>query len=205
LDDASDAKHAVTVHGAVSKTAQGARFAGDGWLEVEHIPLDNRPFAIALWIRPQVKVMNMGVLQQRDKDKAGCHLHLMLRGPDFPRLGFYVNDLQAETPVTMEMGWSHLVFQYTGWQQEIWLNGKLVGSRQCVAYKGESGLTCIGQAPDWGANVPAQHFRGTMRDVRIYDLALSAAQIQTLSNTAAPAKTNAPAPAEKNALGEDVF
>ena len=161
------------------------------------MPFDNRPFAVAMWIWPQGKVMNMGLIQQFDKDNENHYFHLMLRDPDGLRFGFYINDLQVDKPVTMDMGWTHLVFQYTGWEQQVWMNGTLAGSRKCVAYKGDSGVTEIGKTPEWDNNPPTQKFRGLMRDFRIYDIALNAEQIKELSTTKTPVPASPAVPIER--------
>jgi hypothetical protein len=44
-----------------------------------------------------------------------------------------------------------------------------------------------------------------MRDLRIYDIALNAAQIQALSTSAVPAKNDAAPTGQPNTPGEDVF
>ena len=103
----------------------------------------------------------------------------MFREPNMPRIGFYLNDLQAPQHMQSDV-WTHLVFQFTGTNLEIWLNGKRVAEQESEAYLGKSGATLIGHAPHWN-NVPSSTFQGFMRDVRIYNVALDEEQIRVLS------------------------
>ncbi|MCX6910997.1 MAG: hypothetical protein NTY01_23550, partial [Verrucomicrobia bacterium] len=64
-----------------------------------------------------------------------------------PHLGFYVNDLRSDARVTPADGWTHLVFQFTGSEQEIWINGTCAGSRQAKAFAGQTGDFVIGKTP----------------------------------------------------------
>jgi len=73
----------------------------------------------------------------------------------------------------------HVVFQYDkkAGQQEIWIDGRFICSRSSGPYQGKSGETIIGGSPVWN-NVPCKDFMGFIRDVRIYDRALTAAEIR---------------------------
>ena len=93
--------------------------------------------------------------------------------------GFYLNDLSATHQINAEDGWVHLVFLYNGTAQQIWINGQLSGERAAAPYAGQTGVTCIGCAPNWN-NVPAISLKGALRDLRIYSVALSSAQIGIL-------------------------
>jgi hypothetical protein len=168
--------------GAIEILNGAAHFPGNAYLVLPHIPLENRPFAFAAWIRPEGKVLGYGLLEQND-GAPNKHLHILFRDPDKPYIGFYMNDLRAPASITAELGWTHLVFQFTGSHQQIWINGMLAIERVSDPYLGEKGETHIGTAPKWD-NVPTQNFKGYMRDVRLYGAALTPVQIRVLSGTA---------------------
>jgi len=170
----------VVVKGDVRIAGESAIFDGDGdMLELPHIPFNDTAFSVCVWIKIGGEFSGYGILQQLDSNKSGRHLHLMLRDARKPHLGFYVNDLTSSHQVNIEDGWVHLIFQYTGAAQQIWINGQLAGERGAAPYAGQTGATCIGCAPDWD-NVPAMSFKGAMRDLRIYGVALSPDQIGNL-------------------------
>jgi Concanavalin A-like lectin/glucanases superfamily len=102
----------------------------------------------------------------------------MLRGGRQPYLGFYVND--AISPLDVPLGqWVHLVFQYDGSHQQLWIDGQLLCSRAASAYDGSAGKTVIGRSPRWN-NVPSKDFEGYMRELRIYGRALAPDEIASL-------------------------
>jgi len=51
LKDHSPATLPIKVAGGVHLSAEGAVFGGEDWLEAPHIALNDRPFAIAFWMR----------------------------------------------------------------------------------------------------------------------------------------------------------
>jgi hypothetical protein len=117
----------------------------------------------------------MGLVEQRDTGAGNRHYHLMLRGNSQPYLGFYMNDLIAPEPVTHGEE-HHLVFQFTGAKQQIWVDGALAAERASSAYEGTTGATRIGRNPSW-TNVGGTHFVGAMRNVRVYGRALAPAEV----------------------------
>lgn len=70
--------------------------------------------------------------------------------------------------------WYHLAATYDGASQKLYINGKLVASRaQSGPIATSSGYLRIGGNKVWG-----EYFKGKIDDVRIYNVALSATQIQ---------------------------
>ncbi len=170
----------VTVSGKVVIQNGAALFEGkEDWLELPHVPLNNRPFAIAMWIKVTGNSPVFGIVEQRAAKTPNQHLHLMLRDNLQPYFGFYVNDAMSPLSLPANGEWAHLVFQYTGPHQQIWINGRLICERAATAYAGEAGITSIGKNPRWD-NVPAKDFQGFLRDFRIYARALSVAEIGLL-------------------------
>ena len=182
---------AVEVRGGVAVEEGSLRFDGSGWIELPHVALNDRAHAFSMWIRVEGDADVMGLVEQRDADAGGRHYHLMLRGTLQPFLGFYMNDLSA--PDSLDRGaWHHLVFQYTGREQEIWIDGVRAARRAASPYRGTSGGTRIGRNPDWN-NVGGTHFTGSMRRLRIYDRGLSGEDIASLRRRELPGELAAPA------------
>jgi hypothetical protein len=181
LRDHSPSKLHVKVVGKVEVVEGSARFGGDGdWLELPHVALNNRPFAVTMWIRVTGKDPMYGLVEQEGTRRRNEWLHLMLRGTWQPFLGQFLTD--AVSPVMINpQQWTHLVFQHDGQRQQIWIDGAPVVFRKCEPYGGASGVTAIGKSPRWN-NVPSKDFEGSMRDVRIYSRALRAEEIAALSD-----------------------
>jgi hypothetical protein len=174
LSDAGGRASAVS-RGGVAFEGGEARFDGSGWIELPHIALDRRAHAFSMWIKPEGDSKVMGIVEQRDSNVPMHHYHLMLRGNSQPFLGFYVNCLAAPDPITHGEE-HHLVFQYTGTKQQIWVDGALVAEQASPPYEGTTGATRIGRNPSW-TNVGGTHFIGAMRNVRVYDRALAPAEV----------------------------
>ena len=185
LKDHSAARHPIHVVGKVRVEADGAFFGGRrDWLEAPHIVLNQRPFAIAVWIRETSGLPTIGLLEQFDLNRPLRHFSLMLRETRHPYLSFMGMDLFSTLNVSSNE-WVHLVFQYTGKEQQIWVNGRLLCSREGPPYEGDSGVTAIGKMPRW-TNVPGKDFVGHLRDFRIYHRALDHQEIGNLAGLNQP-------------------
>jgi hypothetical protein len=181
LKDHSPAALPVEVVGNVRVEKEGAYFGGRmDWLEAPHIALNGRPFSIALWIRETSEERTVGLVEQFDRNQPRRHLHLMLRGNRQPYFGIYDRNLASPLIVPRDQEWVHLVFQYTGAELQIWINGHLIIARKSPPYEGETGVTAIGKIPRW-SNVPGKDLVGYMRDFRIYQRALSVEEIGVLA------------------------
>ena len=181
LKDHSTAAQRVEVVGKVHIDSDGAAFEGRrDWLEAPHIPLNNRPFAIALWVRSSTPHPTIGLVEQFDQNRPRRHLALMLRNNRNPYFGFHNLDLFTTYRTSTNSEWVHLVFQYDGKQQQIWVNGRYMCRRQAPAYEGDYGVTTIGKMPRWG-DVPGRDFIGHMRDFRIYHRVLDHKEIGLLA------------------------
>jgi hypothetical protein len=178
LEDASPSKLPVKTIGEVAVENGAAYFpGGKGALELPTLPF-NQPFAISMWIKTDKDVM-AGLIEQRDAKEHDHLFHIMLRKTFQPYLGFYMND--AISPLSIKSDeWTHLIFQYTGTHQEIWVNGRLLCSRRAKSYEGTKGATFIGKNPGW-RNVPAKNFQGYMRELRIYGRSLSSEEVAKLN------------------------
>ena len=180
LLDHSAHRRPVAVTGQVAVVDGVAHFSGGkSWLDLPHIPLNQGPFTISMWVKVTGTEPMYGLVEQRDSKVPNHHFHIMLRGDLQPWLGFYMNDVVSPSSLTPG-AWTHLAFQYNGTHQLIWVNGRLLCQRRASAYAGAGGVTTLGKNPNWN-NVPARHFEGQMREVRIYGRALAYEDIATHS------------------------
>jgi len=167
LRDHSRFGRAVTVTGAVRLENGVALFPGDGgWLSLEHVPLDNRPFAISMWIKPIGPPFNQALFDQKDQPSENRHLHLALTSAR-PYFGFYANDSRGRRSVRFN-SWNHLVFVFTGQMQEVWLDGQPAGRSASKVYLGGAGETFIGRHIDY-PYLGASDFQGWMCELRVYE------------------------------------
>lgn len=181
FQDASRERKVVWNHGVTLRDG-AAWFDGNrSALVIPHQPLERHAFAVAMWVKVEDGFPTCGLVEQFSANRRNEHLHLMLRETK-PHLGFYVNDLRVSAAVTPRDGWTHLVFQYTGRRQEIWINGQCAGTRRARAYAGTGGEFVIGRTPHW-TNVPSHDFKGGLRDVFVYSRALTAPEIATLAGS----------------------
>jgi hypothetical protein len=181
LRDHSVQTLAVKMNGLVELRAEGAWFSGDtNWLALPYLPLNDRSFTFAVWLKITGPDPMYGVFQQYEAVEYNRWLHLMLRGGRQPYVGFLMNDAISPLPLPRD-DWVHVVFQYnkSASRQEIWMDGKFICARASSAYEGKSGETVIGGSPHW-SNVPCKDFIGFMRDVRIYGRALTAGEISAV-------------------------
>ena len=76
--------------------------------------------------------------------------------------------------------WTHLAFTYDGATEKLYVNGVLVTSRaQTGAISAANGVLHIGGDSVWG-----EHFQGLIDEVRVYNRALTAAEIVADMSTA---------------------
>lgn len=178
LNDAAG-RAVVVRHRGITFRDGAAWFDGqDSELVLPAQPLARKPFAIAFWVKFDGEAAGWGLVAQKSANARNQQLHLVIRDHK-PRLGFYGNDLQSSVAVVPGRDWTHLVFEYTGDEQRIWVNGRAAGNRTARPFLGTGGEFIIGRAPRW-ANVPALDFRGGLRDFRLYDRALDAREVATL-------------------------
>ncbi|PYR65757.1 MAG: hypothetical protein DMF88_18720, partial [Acidobacteria bacterium] len=91
------------------------------------------------------------------------------------------SDVSATGPSALPLNsWSHLAATYDGTTMRIYVNGAQVGT---FAVSG-SITTSTGQLSIGGNNVWGEYFSGLIDEVRVYNRALSAAEIQTDMTTA---------------------
>src|SRR5262249_20409222 len=94
--------------------------------------------------------------------------------------------------------WSHLASTYDGAHLNLYVNGALVGSQAVTGnILVSNGALRIGGNTVWG-----EYFKGLIDEVRIYNVALTQAQIQSDMRTPVPSSAPAPTPSPVTASAE---
>jgi hypothetical protein len=90
-------------------------------------------------------------------------------------------DVSVAGPTQLALNtWTHLAITYDGSSQRLYINGVEVANRaQSGTIATSAEVLRIGGNSVWG-----EYFQGRIDEVRIYNRALSASQIQTDMNTA---------------------
>jgi hydrogenase maturation factor HypE len=103
-------------------------------------------------------------------------------GSPWPSLTVRISGSDREATGTSPLAlntWTHLAATYDGANMRIYVNGVQVGSRAQTGNMLTSNRTLrIGGNSIWG-----EYFNGLIDDVRVYNRALSATEIQTDMNT----------------------
>ncbi|HAV65420.1 MAG TPA: hypothetical protein DCY13_23970 [Verrucomicrobiales bacterium] len=173
----------VKVAGSVQAMDGATRFPGSGnHLELPHINLKHREFAIAFWVNVTGEENGYVFVDQAGMDRCWQRLQVHLRADFQPFFGFYVDDLVAPSSLPSRGGWHHLVFQYVNRRQQIWMDGRLLAERVSPPLESRFAPTFVGRTPGWGG---LHDLEGWMRDLRIYGRALPATEIGKLSDRAA--------------------
>jgi hypothetical protein len=139
---------------------------------------------IEAWVRPtQASGWRTVALKETAGGLAyGLYAHDSAVGP-----GAYVNvgalDENATVPTALTLGaWTHVAATYDGAALKVYVNGALAATHALSGSLVQSGRPLgIGGNRVWG-----EYFAGAIDEVRIYDRALSAAQIDLDSRTALP-------------------
>ena len=145
------------------------------------------------WVYPTVAPSGWRTILQKEVDAyifaASTHLNTPSSGGTFN--GVCCTNVYAPAALPVNT-WTHLAASYDGAQIRLYINGAQ------VAVTAASGILRAERNPLWigGNAVYGEHFQGKLDDLRIYNRALSAAEIQTDMNTpvggTAPADATAP-------------
>ena len=182
--DHSKNRHVGEVNGNLSSKSDGAHFDGEGdHIVFPEMPISESSFSISTWILVSGHFNNYGIVQQKNANKKHEWLHLMLRDRMNPFFSFYMANTQGETRLMKNSGWRHLVVQYDREKgtSEIYIDGKLDGSRKQPMFRGSGGKFIIGLTPKW-SNVPARDFEGVLWEFRLYSRALTQSEISYLAS-----------------------
>ena len=196
-NDASGNGNHGTIHGVTLTTdrfgnANGAYYFGDGnYISVEDsVSLDSpsNQITVTTWVRidewywmynPFAAILNKGGARQYSFNLWGY------AGEAGTEIG---HDLHAMFEVLPEMGeWCHLAVTYSDGCAYAYLNGNLVGTFECVGqFIAESAALEIGR------DTPGlvEYLYGALDDLRIYNRALSAAEVKALYDGTAVTPTS---------------
>ncbi|UVS81642.1 LamG-like jellyroll fold domain-containing protein [Actinokineospora sp. UTMC 2448] len=204
LTDRSGHGHTGTLSGpawAAGRHGGGLSFDGvDDWVTVADtaaLDLTDR-MTLSAWLRPaSASGWRTAVMKER---QGGLAYALYGAGLDRPSGYLSIgNDVTATGPSALPVGsWSHVAFTYDGAAMRLYVNGNLVAT---VAQTGSAAVSAaalrLGGNSVWG-----EYFAGVMDDVRVYNRALSAAEIAADRDTPVSSDTTAPsAPGAPSATG----
>src|SRR5262249_9509636 len=146
------------------------------------------------WVNPSAAPQGwQGVIFKEMPADGAYFLYRSGYGP-VPVAGIY-SGVERQILGTSGLGintWTHLAFTYDGAVERLYVNGVQVSSRaQTGAIQTSTGVLHIGGDDLWG-----EYFQGLIDEIRIYNRALSAAEVQSDMNTALadapPADTTPP-------------
>ncbi|MCK2214615.1 PQQ-dependent sugar dehydrogenase [Actinomadura sp. ATCC 31491] len=132
------------------------------------------------WVRPAAVTGWRTVVM---KQHAGGEAYTLTAGSDSNRPHTAIHttsgaDVGAPSQLPLN-AWSHLAATYDGGYLRLFVNGTQVGQTyKTGAIRTDNGVLRIGGNSVWG-----EYFSGLLDEVRVYDRALTAAQIQTDMNT----------------------
>lgn len=198
-DDPSDGVDDVAGGGATAHCsscptlAAGAyQFSGSQYVKVDPEPRfqTTTGFTVAIRARPS----SMGLFQVMVCKLYGTAVanswHLSLRQASGCADRFYYETtdgggyqvLTSEDAVSIDRWW-HVASTWDGSTKRLYLDGVLVKSGSNTTLM-DSGPIYIGT--DWDSGAPAHLFHGALRDFRLYDRALSDAEVAQLAGAVAP-------------------
>lgn len=204
--DASGSGRNGTVAGATRSAA--GRFGGalsfDGAndkVDVPHAAAFNLGSGMTLeaWVRPSsLSGWRTAILKERPGG-----LSYALYASDGSRPTGFVNTGSGDRDATGSAGlpvnaWSHLAATYDGGTLRLYVDGAQVATRAVSAgIASSTGALRIGGNAVWG-----EWFSGLIDEVRIYNRALTAAQIQTDMNTPVGQAEPPPPPPDRDQVGQ---
>lgn len=134
-------------------------------------------FTVSAWVYPTVSKEDEGIFGACLSQTMDECLHLAIRTGN-PYMGFFGDDISGGTSTLN--AWEYLAFTYTGGAggtRSIYLNGSVVASgTSAVGLQVPNGITST-----IGLDIEA-NLQGSIDDVRVYNRALSAAQITAMYN-----------------------
>jgi PKD repeat protein len=170
-------KQAIRVK--TGRYGKGLKFDGvDDWVTVkdsESLDLTNA-FTIEAWVKPD-SIRRSSVIAKQHQQGTVYDLYAY-EDRDLPFFSFNdgidYNPVSGQTSLPIRK-WSHLAVTFDGTNQNLFINGVLVGAAQSQnrLVQQSNGVLRIGGNSVWG-----DFFQGCIDEVRIYNYALSAEKIQ---------------------------
>ena len=171
---------------AAGRTGNALSFDGvNDWVTVNDANvLDVTRVTLSAWVRPTVNTPWTTVIM---KEVAGGLSYALYANDDASRPAGFVlisglDRVATGTAVVPTNAWTHLAYTYDGANMRMYVNGTLV---RTVARTGNITTSTsplrIGGNSAWG-----EYFTGLIDDVRVYNRALSLAEVQADMNTPVP-------------------
>jgi Concanavalin A-like lectin/glucanases superfamily/Calx-beta domain len=185
LDDSGNGLNGAISGATWSTGRNGGALSFDGvddWVTVDdHALLDVTRVTVSAWIRPSVRTPWMTVLMKETGTGLAYALYAN-NDASRPAGEILVNGvirIATGTAAVATTGWTHLAYTYDGANMRMYVNGVLV---RTVARTGNitasTGPLRIGGNEVWG-----EFFTGLIDDVRVYNRALTLAEVQADMNT----------------------
>ena len=131
---------------------------------------------VAMWVKPESSIFGLAI----DKAQSSSQSRLSIENSSELAPKFYISNSGGVSFGTLEQNkWAHLIGTYDGVTMKTYVNGSLVNSSALsTTVSDTSNPLLIG-----GRNsANPLYFTGLIDDVRIYNTALSAEEVQTLYN-----------------------
>jgi concanavalin A-like lectin/glucanase superfamily protein/BACON domain-containing protein len=184
VTDSSGHGNNGTIEGAVRTSGglAGGAIVFDGDDDLVTIP-DSRSLdfsgglTVEGWVRPNVLAGSLRALAVKEGDGEPFTWGLFAAGVGGLPSGHAITDAEriarASAKVSLVPVWTHLATTYDGSQVRLYLNGRLVASAP------QKGPLAVGSGPlHIGGTELGQWFDGLIDEVRVYDRALTAGEVQ---------------------------
>ena len=180
VQDASGRGHEGTVEGAtwtVGRYGKALQFNGaDSWVTIPGAPdLDfTSAFTVMAWVYP-TPGFGVQVIVTKEGDRGGYTLHLRnTRG--HPEASVYAGGqtLAAEGSSLWANAWIHMAVSFDGNRLRLFVNGMEIARQRVSGTLEVSG----GPLRIGGSSLWREFFKGRIDEVRVYNRALTAAEIQ---------------------------
>jgi hypothetical protein len=169
-----------------ARNGQALSFNGTSdWVTVnDATALDVTRTTLEAWVRPTTLSGWRTVMM---KETANALAYALYAHDNAPRPAAYINNGGADLDILGASAlplntWTHLAMTYDGANMRLYVNGALVTTRAATGNIVATGNPLrIGGNAAWG-----EYFAGQIDEVRIYNRALTQAEIQTDMNTPVP-------------------
>jgi hypothetical protein len=169
---------------ATGRYGKALSFNGtNSWVTVQNSASLNLtgPMTLEAWIETSASPTDWQALIFKEMPSDTAYYLYRSGYSDAPVGGMYSSGEQsivASNNLTLNT-WMHLAFTYDGSTERLYVNGVLVASQaKTGAVQSSTGVLHIGGDSVWG-----EFFQGLIDEVRIYNRALSASEIQTDMNS----------------------
>jgi hypothetical protein len=134
------------------------------------------------WVKPSIVDNTWRTILFKVQSQAQAQSYDLISGSDHPGPGVQINTTGEHTTYGTQLSantWSHVAGTYDGTTLQFYVNGTSVASSAASGNMGEDGGALLIGNSFWN-----EYFSGLIDDVRIYNKALTAAQITSDMNTA---------------------